>query len=442
MTKTLLLVRHGKAKTLAEGQQDFERELTEAGRRSLEACLPTELAPLGKKCGSVQVWSSPAARAMQTAKLVAKALKKMGIKVDGGVLEHDELWTQETIALIEQLDRCDADTVIAVGHNPFIEATTEYLSGARIPYATGAIGALSIDFEALASRDMPMDANSMQRARLLWFSQGPVSQRWKTLVSFEKVLKSGINTVLARRDDFFENPNDIETMHKFRVSIRTLRSLVAFVKPWQEASQNSAMQVDLKEIVGATSRLRELDVLCEQARSASFSSPALVSFCEEEAARERESVKKVLSCKKTEKRLERVANNAECIRWKDPYVQEGLPATQARARFDELAANLEHDLSVLDLKDVEPTHDVRKNAKRVRYVAENFSDVVGDDAAGIAKGMTAHQDNLGAICDARVNIDIINGFTGRDLPEEVAWDLALLRAQNETFLYTTLRDSR
>ncbi|MBQ6522223.1 MAG: hypothetical protein IJI15_05295 [Atopobiaceae bacterium] len=56
--------------------------------------------------------------------------------------------------------------------------------------------------------------------------------------------------------------------------------------------------------------------------------------------------------------------------------------------------------------------------------------------------MTAHQDNLGAICDARVNIDIINGFALNELPEPIAWDLALLRAENETFLYKTLRESR
>ena len=89
----------------------------------------------------------------------------------------------------------------------------------------------------------------------------------------------------------------------------------------------------------------------------------------------------------------------------------------------------------------EKTHDVRKSAKRVRYDAEKFSALVGDDAVDVAKDMTAHQDNLGAICDARVNIDIINGIDVDSLPEPVAWDLAFLRAQNETFLYSTLRNA-
>ena len=51
----------------------------------------------------------------------------------------------------------------------------------------------------------------------------------------------------------------------------------------------------------------------------------------------------------------------------------------------------------------------------------------------------AHQDNLGDVCDARANIRLINEFLERDLPETVVWELTLLRAQNETFLYSTLK---
>ena len=442
MAQTLLLVRHGKAKNLAADQQDIERELTEAGKRALEASLAHELAPLDASPGIVQVWSSPAIRAMQTAKIVVKTLKDQGVKPHGGVLEHEELWAQNSEAFLLEVERCDADVIIAVGHNPFVEMLVNRLTGARIPFATGGIAAISLnDFRAVCESDDTVQADSSV-CRLLWFSQGPISQRWKTLVTIEKVFQSGIETTLARRAAFLEDPDDIETMHKFRVSIRTLRSLVAFAKPWQDPDQNEAMQADLKSIVGETSRLRELDVFCEQAKDAPFDSPALVAFCEDEAARERKRVIEVLAQNRTEKRLKRVQEQAKHIRWRKQYVKEGLDARVARARFDSMAANLEHDLSVLDLSDVEPTHDVRKAAKRVRYVAENFSEIVGEDAPTIAKGMTAHQDNLGAVCDARVNIDIINGLANRDLPDEVAWDLALLRAQNETFLYTTLRDSR
>ena len=44
MSKILILMRHGKAQRPIEGQPDFERQLTEAGKRSLAATLPASLA--------------------------------------------------------------------------------------------------------------------------------------------------------------------------------------------------------------------------------------------------------------------------------------------------------------------------------------------------------------------------------------------------------------
>ena len=335
----------------------------------------------------------------------------------------------------------EADTIIAVGHNPMMESLVFDLTEARIPLATGGIVAMRLNWATYDGTEQLGLTDNETSQRILWFAQGPISQHWRTLVQMEKTIRNESDNVRNRLEAFFEDPNDIETMHKFRVSIRTLRSLLVFVKPWMDAKQNARIQADLRDVVLETSRLRELDVLSEQAKEADHPSESLVTFCEAEASAERGRVFDVLGGKQVRKRLNRVAGQVKSIQWKRRFCEDGLPSSAVRARFDEMAGNLEHDLSVLDLADVEPTHDVRKAAKRVRYAAENFGDIIGDDAVDIAKGMTAHQDNLGAICDARVNIDIINDIVQRnDVPEPVAWDLALLRAQNETYLYTTLRD--
>ena len=441
MASTLMLMRHGKAKAIEEGQVDFDRELTEAGKRSLCATLVDQLAQVDSVPEPIEVWSSPATRAVQTALLLVAALKQRNAKVSNEVLMVDSAWEQDGPKLLDEICDSPAETVVVVGHNPMIEDLTAELTGARIPFATGGIAAIQLNWASQENKADPQLTENERSHRLLWFSQGPISQHWRTLVQMEKTLRNASKTVTERLDAFFENPDDVETMHKFRVSIRTMRSLLVFVKPWQESKQNASMQADLKEVVGATSRLRELDVLADQAREAAATSDELVAFCEAEAAAERARVAEVLMDKRTKKRLKNVDDESKDIRWKRRYCDEGLPATDIRKRFDEIADKLEFDLENLDLADVEPTHDVRKAAKRVRYVAENFKDLIGDDAVDIAKGMTAHQDNLGAVCDARVNIDIINGFQDRDdIPESVAWDLALLRAQNETYLYTTLRN--
>ena len=435
MSKTLILMRHGKAQRPSEDMLDMERRLTEAGKRSLIATLPCSLGLMPQKGTSVQVWSSPAARAVETARIMLRACKRHGADVSDDVMAIDALWSQESEAFLEAVRSCDADMVIAVGHNPFIEDVTAELTGSRIDFATGG-------FAAIRLSDDVADDDGEHTGRLLWFAQGPVSRRWKTVVQMERILADASDTLQSRLDAFFANPDDIETMHKFRVSIRTLRSLLAFVRPWNDANQNKEAQEELKSIVAETSRLRELDVLTEQARDMEGASLEFVAFCDAKAERERAKVIKALSSKRITKMMSDVSLQMHDVKWRKFVNASGLEAADIRARFDDLAASLKEDLAAIDLSDVEKTHDIRKDAKRVRYDAEKFKSLIGDDAVDIAKDMTAHQDNLGTICDARTNIDIINGFSSEDLEEPVAWDLALLRAQNETYLYTTLRSAQ
>ncbi len=452
MSGTVVLMRHGKAEQPREGEADFDRQLTEHGVRALRATLPhaLELLPSGP---SVQIWTSPAARAEQTAQAVLQACRRAGVKAMPKVEHVDALWDQDFDAFCDLVRACPADIVLAVGHNPFIEDTVEALTASRIGFATGAFAAVELlpeqspDIESSMAPEPSDQANNAAAnafanplGRLLWFSQGPVSQRWKTLVHMERVLFEAAETVQKRRKTFFSKPDDPESMHKFRVSIRTLRSLLAFVAPWQQRTQNKTCQANLKRVVSETSRLRELDVLTIQASEMGGTTSELVAFCAAHAEAERNRVLKVLDTKHLIKLLEDTTRELSNVKWRACVEQRGLDASAVRTRFDALTAALEADLSTLDLADEEATHDVRKDAKRVRYDAERFKELLGADAVDIAKNMTAHQDGLGEVCDARANIGIISGFETGDLPEQVAWDLALLRAQNETLLYTTLRN--
>ena len=438
MQKTLVLMRHGKAQALAEHQQDFDRELSSAGKRSLEATLPTMLLPLGSKCKSALIMSSPAIRAAQTAELLQQALNKRRVKA-GAIRYSDALWNQDASAFINELAASEAEVVFAVGHNPFVEQFVFECTGATLPCATGALVALRIDFPFDSYESVRSEAS---KTRLEWFSQGPISQRWKTLVQLEDELKDASDAVKTRLEAFVQDSEDIETLHKFRVSIRTLRSLVGFVKPWQDTKQNNTVQSLLKDIVVRTSRQRELDVFAVQAHQSTASSEELIGFCDSQALAHRKKTLDVMQSSKILKELGLAYKLLQNLKWKKDIERNGLDRAQVRERFDALASELESEVKHLNLSDVELTHDVRKKAKRVRYVAENFKQILGEDAIDIAKGMTAHQDNLGAICDARVNIQLINELMESDIPEPISWDLALLRAQNETFLYSTLRTSQ
>ncbi len=265
------------------------------------------------------------------------------------------------------------------------------------------------------------------------------SEDLSTLVQLQATITRTAEAIEERREAFFATPQDVETIHRFRTNIRTLRSLIAFIKPWQDPKQNAETQAILKEVVGYTSRLRELDVLEKQVRANPDSSAKLIAFCEHEASTERAKVLKILSSKRVSKLFKKAMAAAKNIRWKRGYAKHGLPASVVRARFDALIASVKAELAVVRLSDDEQTHDVRKRAKRARYVAEYNVGILGADAVDIAKGMTAHQDYLGDVCDARANIRLMNEFLKRDLPKTVRRELKQMRAQNEDILRELLK---
>ena len=410
MSKTLILMRHAKAEATNGDTPDFDRHLTDAGARSLRATLPDALKHIS--VGSMlTIWSSPALRAIETAEIVARCCQRCKIDVSDDIVKVDALFDQDYDAFVNLLNANNDKLLVVVGHDPFISEATELLTGSRIDFATGALAAidlpstneLPVSTSATPSQDTTgQEASDAPIGRLLWFEQGPVSKRWKTLVELENIISKASDVVPQRMDAFIANPDDPETNHKLRVSIRTLRSLIDFISPWQNRSQNERIQSDLKTIVAETSRLRELDVFALQAAEMEGCSYETIAYCSEKAAKERDRVVKVLSSKRMRKYLEHAINESRHIVWRKSVSENGLAEEDISTRFNTVSSHLAAQLDLLDLAEVELTHDLRKRAKQVRYVAENFDALVSNEAVDKAKEMTSHQDNLGAICDANL----------------------------------------
>lgn len=436
--KTLVVMRHGEAMPAKEGQHDADRSLTNAGIMALEAQLPYMIRLFKTEGEVVHIWTSPAKRARQTAKLLEKALKDSGISVEKRIEAHSCLWEQDIDEFLADLHVSESSYIVAVGHIPFAEDIVDELTGSAPSFDPGAFACLDVQ---LSNEDTEDATTRHDTAQLQWFVQGPDSTRWKTLAQLQDAISKTAAAIEDRRDAFFADPKDIETIHRFRTNTRTLRSLIAFIAPWQNAKQNAKTQAILKEIVGYTSRQRELDVFEKQARSNPDSSPELLAFCKKQASDERAKVLKVLKSKRITKAFETAMALAKDISWKKRYVKGGLPESVVRSRFDDMIEEVGHELDTLKLSDDEQTHDVRKRAKRARYVAEFNADILGADAVEIAESMTAHQDSLGDVCDARANIRLIGEFLQRNLPEPLVWELTLMRAQNETVLFSTLKAS-
>lgn len=122
--KILYLVRHAKSSWTDPSLSDQERPLNKRGRRD---------APLmGQRLADQQVradaiWTSPALRAIETGRLLAKALQVPRKEIQ----QHERLYTSATEDLFLEIRSCpDAvKSLMVVGHNPVISEFAGILIG-------------------------------------------------------------------------------------------------------------------------------------------------------------------------------------------------------------------------------------------------------------------------------------------------------------------------
>jgi phosphohistidine phosphatase len=133
MTRTLMLLRHAKAKRPEDGVEDFDRKLSKRGREAA-----TDLGKLMKRDGLLPELAlvSSAKRTRQTWERVAEEL---GAEVP--MREMRALYLAAPSRLMETVRRTppDVSRLVIVGHNPGIETLCARLTGEKREFPTCAL---------------------------------------------------------------------------------------------------------------------------------------------------------------------------------------------------------------------------------------------------------------------------------------------------------------
>lgn len=415
MASILVLVRHGKAESREEGVDDFTRRLTPHGRRALRAGLADELLPLASMPeflkGETEIWSSPALRALDTAEEVARVLDI------SEVCEYDSLYEQDKESFMDEFFDSEADVVIAVGHDPFVGDLSELLCGQRLPFKTGAAAFFDLNGYTGEPSDTCLRA----------FSQGPRTARWKVLTEVESLVAVNAEQARANIAAFVQMPEDIEALHDFRVSVRSLRSQLAFLAPYLKKAQLRDLNARLKSLVGKTSHMRELDVFIDEFQASECANDEVLALLRARRAKECRRLLNSLVGKKNSKEMANLFGAIHALRWKNHIEGMGLSKQDLEARFELICMRFDAAYLEADYFDVEATHSLRKQAKGVRYAAREFSSLLGPDAESVPAEMREIQDELGALCDARVNCDIIDSLPRKKLSDQADMSLALFK---------------
>ena len=392
MVKTLVLVRHGNPEAQAASGSDFDRRLTPSGARALKSAYPRTFALLGDDVDAC-VWSSPALRALETADVVADAVGADGIE------PHDCLYEQNVPAFLAELVQAGAETLIVVGHAPFVDEVATLLARRAPVFDKGAAACFAL-VEGAEGADVT--------GALRWFVAGPEEASWEELAAVEASLAGAASELCGRVEEFLAAPEDAKALLQFRMSLRRVRSLLQFVTPWQAKRQNKPAVHALKELQEASSRLRALDILtrtvADLMEGGELGENSLLPMaCAHERSLECESLLTLMRKRRAAKTLRKLAADLEHISWKGRVGEEGLTAAQLRAHFDEELAEVDDGLFGLDLRDGNAVFAARRDAKELHYVAERLGSVLGPDRAQVSASMDEVQAELGQLSDARRN---------------------------------------
>jgi CHAD domain-containing protein len=208
--------------------------------------------------------------------------------------------------------------------------------------------------------------------------------------------------VLERSEPGVRDGRDPEELHRFRVATRRSRALIRASRPLVR-DQLAALDRDLRWLGGATSEVRDLDVLIGHLRDLAPSlepdqaeAEEIVAALEQERERAREGLVAAIQADRYGDVMRRFSVTVPTL-----HASNGNAslARLARKELDRLRAAYE-DLGP-DAGDDE-LHEVRIRAKHARYAAELAATTAGARFEVLAEALAGVQDVIGSHQDAVV----------------------------------------
>ncbi|HET6376347.1 MAG TPA: CHAD domain-containing protein, partial [Methylocella sp.] len=233
--------------------------------------------------------------------------------------------------------------------------------------------------------------------------------------AFQEICRACLHDFHLNAADL-ESCEDIEAVHQSRMAIRRLRAAMALFKPLVFDPSYRRFQGELRWLAGLLGAARDLDVLQENLPRLSFkeggaggkASPAaaITGGCEAERHQARQAIVEALESERGRAFLLDFALWVEDGRW------QALAAPAAKTPIAKFArAQLKKRLTKLtrkgaDLEKLSPParHEIRIEAKKLRYMAEFFAGLPGvarerKDFKALINLCEKLQETLGAMRD-------------------------------------------
>ena len=321
---------------------------------------------------------------------------------------------------------CDVGEIEAAGRiEPLSELELELKAG-----APAALFALAGELMTVAPLELAFDSKAERGYRLLGAEPPVPALEGLTagqLLSLS--VREGLAAVQENAATFLRSP-EADALHRTRVALRRLRSLLAAFRPVAGDAQGEALRGALREVAAGLNAARDLDVMAETLAEAlagaepeASAEPGTAALSRALEARRKAAYARAIGTLGSERRRRLaldLAAWAELGAWtQDPHraeLRDQLATTFAAAVLGRLRRKLKRAAVGLSGLDDEARHEARIRAKTLRYAADAFGPLFPDHDKRRRRFMRALKDlqeALGALNDQAV---------GRALALEVAAD--------------------
>jgi inorganic triphosphatase YgiF len=242
---------------------------------------------------------------------------------------------------------------------------------------------------------------------------------------FQGLARSALAAV-AGNAEVLRQRSDPEAVHQLRVAVRTLRSALSTFKAAVADEGYEAVKAELRWLAKACDEARNLDVfLAETLQPAEGREPrvpgldALRRAVETARDRAHREVCQTVSSARFRDLLIRVTGWVDTGAWSAGEAAAAPARPFAAAMLDKRRRRLLKDGRRLESASDAQRHEVRIDAKKLRYAAEGFRGLFGDKASRRFVGaLKALQDELGALNDL-ATAEVL--MTGLALPADAAF---------------------
>lgn len=220
-------------------------------------------------------------------------------------------------------------------------------------------------------------------------------------------IEEGAKKIKKNMEWYIKEPQAIEAVHQYRVSIRSFRALISMVKPLLREYTYAKIQDIFRQKARAGARLRELDVLLEEWDDVrNEEDKALREALLQERKDEEKDLLQILKDPKTEQEITSGVNQfIHALSMTEWHSIDGIQFMDER-----LHAWYRFTLEALwemDEFDFPSVHRVRLKSKKYRYISEFFAEYMTQTQDRHHKSAKKRQKVLGEICDALRNQEAV-----------------------------------